>query len=375
MLTRPPDLSDAHVAQVVAAAWEIDVATIAHAPVGFGSHHWIVDASTGGSGPSSCWFVTVDDVGPAGRVDRAGLEAALGTARLLGDHGLDFVVAPRPRPDGGVVATVDDHRVAAVHPYVDGTSRGWGPYGDPSGRVAVLDRLVAVHDVPAGTVPAVTENFALQDGDHLERALTDLGAATGPVPRRPASRTHTGQRPREDQAGRHDPAVSQGSWSTGPFGPRARNLLRRHRDRVLRRLADHDRRAAQATADRARFVVTHGEPHRGNTIETPGDGLLLVDWGTTLLAPPERDLWWLTREDPDLAAAYHDRTGVVLDPSLLALYEERWALADLATAVADFRRPHVDNEDTRTSWSALRGVLAAMPPDTTGRADGPQASV
>ena len=33
-------------------------------------------------------------------------------------------------------------------------------------------------------------------------------------------------------------------------------------------------------------VVTHGEPHVGNAIRTEA-GWMLVDWDTTLLAPPE----------------------------------------------------------------------------------------
>jgi aminoglycoside phosphotransferase (APT) family kinase protein len=38
------------------------------------------------------------------------------------------------------------------------------------------------------------------------------------------------------------------------------------------------------------WVVTHGEPHRGNVIRDPRGGVYLVDWDTTLIAPRERDL-------------------------------------------------------------------------------------
>ncbi len=431
MFTRPTDLSVATVAEVVSRTWSIDVDGIQYAPVGFGSHHWIVVTADGSEGPDR-WFVTVDDVGPAGRFERAQLAAALGTARVLRDHGLDFVVAPRQRPDGDVLAGIDDRWVVSVFPHVAGTSRGWGRFDDPAAREAVLDRLVAVHAMPTATVPARTEDFALQDRDHLDHALADIdhtepvhrlgrspgatrpddvqgapgaerspggsrsddagdahGTETSPGASRPDDdgNVHgTERRPgasHSDETGdvhgteaapgasrREEADATVGSWDAGPFGPRASDLLRRHCDRLVQRVGDHDRFATRAADDRSRFVVTHGEPHRGNTVESAADGLVLVDWDTTLLAPPERDLWWLTKEDSDVVAAYRDRTGVALDPSLLALYEERWALPDLAAAVAEFRRPHVDSEDTRTSWAALRGVLAAIPPDTAGGADG-----
>ena len=41
--------------------------------------------------------------------------------------------------------------------------------------------------------------------------------------------------------------------------------------------------------DPARFVVTHGEPHRGNTLVTD-TGVVLVDRDICLLAPPERNV-------------------------------------------------------------------------------------
>ena len=49
-------------------------------------------------------------------------------------------------------------------------------------------------------------------------------------------------------------------------------------------------------ADPARFVITHGEPHRGNTVVTD-TGVVLVGWDTCLLAPPERDVWMVAGEE------------------------------------------------------------------------------
>ncbi len=59
-------------------------------------------------------------------------------------------------------------------------------------------------------------------------------------------------------------------------------------------------------------MLTHGEPHRGNTIVT-ATGVVLVDWDTCLLAPPERDLWLLVGEEPGIRERYATRTGTTLD--------------------------------------------------------------
>ena len=38
------------------------------------------------------------------------------------------------------------------------------------------------------------------------------------------------------------------------------------------------------------WVVTHGEPHPVNVMQTDA-GRVLIDWDTVAIAPPERDLW------------------------------------------------------------------------------------
>jgi len=57
--------------------------------------------------------------------------------------------------------------------------------------------------------------------------------------------------------------------------------------------------AARRRPERA--VLTHGEPHPGNTMLTAG-GWRLIDWDTVLIAPPERDLWDLDPGDGSLLA-------------------------------------------------------------------------
>ena len=85
--------------------------------------------------------------------------------------------------------------------------------------------------------------------------------------------------------------------------------------------------------------------------------MVLVDWDTCLLAPPERDVWLVAGEEPGILGAYEERTGSTLDARLLEAYRLRWDLADVASFAADLRAPHDDDEDTRTARAGLRAVL------------------
>ena len=95
-------------------------------------------------------------------------------------------------------------------------------------------------------------------------------------------------------------------------------------------------------------VITHGEPHPGNVIRVAGQ-IMLVDWDTTLLAPPERDVWTLADGDPQVVDLYEATTGIVLLEDTLTLYRLRWDLTEISIYVGQFQQ-----RDPRT-----RGVGAA----------------
>ena len=104
--------------------------------------------------------------------------------------------------------------------------------------------------------------------------------------------------------------------------------------------------------------MTHGEPHRANVIVEAKDELRLIDWDTTRVAPRERDLWMVLDDEltgwDEYAAVVGD---VSLDAEALELYRRWWDLADIATFVAVFRRPHEDDENTAATFAGLRGYL------------------
>ncbi len=106
-------------------------------------------------------------------------------------------------------------------------------------------------------------------------------------------------------------------------------------------------------------VVTHGEPHPGNIVRGAGQ-LLLIDWDTVGLALPERDLWMVTEDDPGAVGRYAELTGRPVSGAAMQMYEMRWSLDDIALAIADFRAPHEQNEDSALTWETLTEEIGEL---------------
>jgi spectinomycin phosphotransferase len=142
----------------------------------------------------------------------------------------------------------------------------------------------------------------------------------------------------------------------GPYAARAAALIAAHAAAVGARLRRYDGLVAATRARPGPLVLTHGEPHPGNTMLTPG-GWRLIDWDTALIAPPERDLWDLDPGDGSVLASYAAATGTSADPGRLELYRVRWDLADLAACLTEFRRPHTGTENDEMTWRVWSELL------------------
>lgn len=324
MLSPPDDLIESTLATALTREWGIAVAALAYQRVGFGSHHWSATDPTGRN-----WFVTVDDLETL-RLSRADpldaahrrLGAALDAARALRDAGAKFVVAPVPTAGGATISRVSQRYAAAIYPYVAGESYQSGEFAGAGHRDAVLAMVRDVHAAPDRVLRhALVDDFAVPHRDALETVLNGTAAI-----------------------------------GAGPYAERTAELIADHAGDVRTLLARYD--AMVARADRSRAVLTHGEPHAANTIRT-GDGWVLIDWETALIAPPERDLWML---GPDIAQAYPAATGVAVLPAMLELYRLRWEVAELAIGVHRFQGPHPGNADDDETWSILVQTIAGISP-------------
>jgi spectinomycin phosphotransferase/16S rRNA (guanine(1405)-N(7))-methyltransferase len=324
VLTRPGDLHDETLVGHLLDGWGIGGATIDYLAVGFGSHHWLVKAGR------RRWFLTVDDLDARRRehdeprdVPAARLLAALSAAAFLADSGLEFVVAPVHTTDGAVLRRIDERYVAALYPFVGGRSFPYGKFQSSEHFDAVLGQVVRLHALPDPTASgAATDDLVVPHRGDLSEALDQLG-----------------QR-----------------WDAGPFGEVARSLVDRGAAGIERRFERYDIVAGVVADHPERMVLTHGEPHPGNTMATPTKWLL-VDWDTTLIAAPERDLARMMCAGRSAGEAYESLTGRRVLAEGFDCYHLSWDLGEICGYVAGCREPHADTEDMRASLCHLAGYL------------------
>jgi spectinomycin phosphotransferase/16S rRNA (guanine(1405)-N(7))-methyltransferase len=324
VLSPPAAVTSDALASVLDRGWGLKVASVAYRPVGCGSHHWETGDADGGR-----WWATVDDLvtkpvaPPTTAFDR--LRASLSAARSLREHGRDFVVAPLTASDGQCLLRVDERYAVALYPYVDGQRFSWGEFSTPEHRRATLDMILGVHTAPAAVRDGVArDDFTVGHRAELESILD-----------------------------------SDAPPAAGPYGRAMVDLLRAHADPIRRILAHYDGLVASARERPGRAVLTHGEPHPGNTMRT-ADTWVLIDWDTAMVAPPERDLWLIEPGDGSVLAAYAEATGVAPLPEMLELYRTRWELADIAVEVGRFRRDHDGSADDDAAWRILSSTVESL---------------
>jgi Phosphotransferase enzyme family len=325
VLTPPDGLPETVLVSALDREWGMTVTSMQYRAVGWGSHHWEVADAAGASS-----FVTVDELEnkrlSASEPLEAGfarLRAALAAAMDLRACGRTFVVAPVPTRDGEPLARVNGRFGVAVYPFVAGQSFDWGEFSSPAHRLSVLGLLVDTHTAPpAASRRALADDFAVPQRDELEAACAPDGDVA----------------------------------DCGPYARPMSLLARQHAAPIRGLLARYDALVLEARAQGARTVLTHGEPHPGNTMLT-ADGWVLIDWDTALIAPPERDLWDLDPGDGSILGAYAIATGTSPGPALLDLYRLRWDLADIAVDVGRFRRPHAGSIDDDKSWELLSSLI------------------
>jgi spectinomycin phosphotransferase len=310
MRTPPDGLAEADLAARLAEAWDLRGVGLEHAPVGFGSHHWVATTASGVRR-----FVTVDEVGDA-RFERLA-QALLGARTLHDAAGLRWVIGPVPATDGAVLKPLGPGYAVAVYPYVD--ARPFPDSPEPRDRELVVDLVAQLHSA----TPLVRQLLAAADLQvagraHLERGLLQL----------------------------HEP------WTGGPFGEPARALLAAHADDVRARLHEHDRLADVVRRGSSEWVVTHGEVKPDNMLVTAA-GLVLVDWDTLLLAPAARDLWQVVTAGGRELARYASLSGREVSTAELAFYRLDWQLAEIAEYARWLGGPHQRTADTELAWASL----------------------
>ena len=325
MRALPEDIDPSALIGALADHWGFDAVSVEYAPVGGGSYHWVVADRDGTRA-----FVTVDDLdwkhwlGNTYESAFDGLGRAFDTALALRDGGLEFVVAPIPTRRGESLRRLGPRHTVALFPFVAGEAGRFGHY-ESAERAAVVKMLAELHRAtPAVTSLANTFVLDLPGRPRLETALREVS----------------------------------GTWVGGPFSEPARQALARHASDVVELLALADRLAGDLARRGDTWVVTHGEPHGGNVMQT-GDRRLLLDWDTVALGPPERDLWMVLGDGAEEAAIYADATGHQPDPTALDFFRLAWDLEDLAGFTHVLRSPHRRSDDTVKAYEAVTHLTSA----------------
>jgi spectinomycin phosphotransferase len=293
----PTGVSDAAALEAVLMHWSLAADGAAHLPVGFGAHHWCI-SNLG----SPVLFATLDTLEP--RHTAESLERAYASAATLAASGLDFVAASSRTVNGHYTAPLAGGLVSVV-PWIEGVTADLSAPGAdvPLRTAALLDRLhraTAPPDTPVWR-PAVD---------------ADLSTRLVGLTRRP--------------------------WGTGPLGEPVRQVLASSLDRVERWTTRHEQLVAQASDHP--WVVTHGEPHPQNLIDT-ASGLVLVDWESIALAPRERDLRVLIEQG-------HPRPSGIED-GMLELFDLDWRLDEVAQYSTWFSSPHAGSESDAVAYDGL----------------------
>ena len=332
MYAEPIDLDRDELVRVLAKGWGLVVASMEYRPVGFGTHHYRV-----GDDGGEVWFVNVDDLPAKSGVYGAEadawaeLDGALTTAVALRAGGLEFVHAPFSR-DWGVLARLGNRFAVSVYHFLDAISHPFGEFPSADLRRQVLAAVGRLHAVtePAAMAGArrVTLDIPLRDA--LFTALDDLS----------------------------------GTWTSGPFAEPTRQLLAMRVDDIRAAFDryDHLRRSVEDSG--APWVLTHGEPHAANVMQMRDGQIRLIDWDTVAIAPRERDLWQLEVETEADFAAYRSGSspGTIAPPvnrDAIELYRLSWALSETSLYTADFRLPHVADDNTRVAFAGLGENVAA----------------
>jgi spectinomycin phosphotransferase len=220
--------------------------------------------------------------------------------------------------DGDVLRRLTPPYVVSVFPMLDGDAGDFGPHR-PDDLPEMVELLTTLHRVTAAVADlAPRGDLRLPGRRELHAALRDLG------------------RP----------------WTAGPRAEPARKLLARSTGLVRTWLSEFDRLAEVVRENGSAWVVTHGEPHPGNVLQTAA-GPRLLDWTTVRIAPPERDLWMLAH----MLGADPADLGIAVSPEAVAFYRRLWVLADVAAFLTDLRSPHGDGEDAAAALRHLTGYL------------------
>lgn len=322
VLTPPADLTAEQLSTSLAEHWELGNVGVTYTPLGHGSHNWTVTTAD-----DTRWFAKVYSADH----DPEFFEATARSAAALREAGLDFVVGPIRDRSGEVRRAISPTWTLSLFPYVEGRNPDFTMPGERAKVAEALGRLHAYDQIPDSAVHWEPGWFQPE----LKQILADEL-----------------DRP----------------WSRGPYGESARALFVDNRRGIERLFTISDDVVTRLAASGEPYVMTHGEPHDGNTMLDSSGTAYLIDCDGNMYAPRERDLRLVLHashekegnlDTTEIVAAYQRGLGRPVQPRrfVLDLFRVEWHLIEIARYARLFSGPHEDTADVRVRWDALRSYL------------------
>ncbi|HVX44481.1 MAG TPA: aminoglycoside phosphotransferase family protein [Mycobacteriales bacterium] len=320
MLTPPPDLGPEQISCSLSEHWGLEDCDVTYVPLGHGSHNWSIVASD-----RTRWFAKASRTGPDSDFGRATYQ----TAALLREAGLDFVLGPVRDRSGEARPQVSPEWELAVFPFIEGRNPNFNT-GERAQVAEILGRLHAF-----ATAPEIAIRW--EPGWYQPEL-------------------------REILAGELDR-----QWNDGPYGEQARSLFVSSRAGIERLLEHSDRLVARLADSDDPPVITHGEPHGGNTMIDSSGKLYLIDCNALMVAPRERDLRILLHashrrsrnlDNTEVIAAYRRTAGPIEPrPFAIELFRAEWHLIEICRYAQLFSGPHGRTSDVHARWETLNAYL------------------
>jgi spectinomycin phosphotransferase len=259
------------------------------------------------------WCFRAGALWVSARRDREGhVPGAYEAAVELHEQGYDFVLAPLRGADRRVVHHAGRHPVV-VSPFRSGETLHAESASDTYAIAAMVSKLHAAS--VAVRLPREDYRFPFQR--ELEAGLSIASAS---------------------------------DTDAGPYSHRVQQLVRAHRSYLATLMDEAETIAEQCRADASPLVLTHGEPN-GNILRGADGHLVLFDWGSLALGPPERD-WWDFEGLP---------AEIGVRPGYRRFYELRWILGEVAEYVWRFVHPHAGDSDDQWMFDELRMYFPSPP--------------
>jgi spectinomycin phosphotransferase len=287
----PPALAEDRIVGALEAGFGIRVAALAFLPVGNDAASWAYRVEVP-RGPSLFLKVRAGPAMPGAAVPDH-----------LQRHGVPLVLGPL-RTGAGAPSLVVDRFALALYPMLE--ARTGAEVGLAADQWRRLGRAVArVHAVPVAPLAGLVgrERFRPSRRELLPdlEALVETASVDDPVAARLAA-----------------------CW-------------RAHRDAIAALVDRADRLGRGVARGRAPQVLRHGDLHSWNVLVEADGRLWIVDWDEAVVAPRERDLFFVVGGighglvgPGDTDSFLQGYGGTDPDPRLLAYYRCAWAVQDIA---------------------------------------------